>query len=65
MISSLAGPAEMPVAAGWKDEPLRQALVFGLWPERSLHVVGNSPLAAELRQLLAAAAEQLGRGSFT
>ena len=43
----------MPVVAGWKDEPLGQTLVFRLWPARSLHVVGDSPLAAEFRWLIA------------
>ncbi len=56
VISALAGPAEMPVVAGWKDEPLGQTLVFRLWPVRALHVVGDSPLAAEFRQLITAGA---------
>ena len=45
----------MSAAAGWDDEPGR-ALVFRLWPARSLHVVGDSPLAAEFRRLLTAGA---------
>jgi len=56
VISALAGPADTSVVAGWKDEPLGQALVFRLWPARSLHVVGDSPLAAEFRRLIAAGA---------
>ena len=56
VISSLAGPAEIPVIAGWKDEPLGRALVFRLWPARALHVVGDSPLAAEFRRLITAGA---------
>ncbi len=46
----------MSVVAGWDDEPLGHALVFRLWPARSLHIVGASPLAAEFRRLLTAGA---------
>ena len=46
----------MSAVAGWDDEPLGRALVFRLWPARSLHVVGDSPLAAEFRRLLTAGA---------
>jgi Sigma-70, region 4 len=42
--------------AGSKYDPLGRALVFRPWPARSLHVVGDSPLAAEFRRLLAAGA---------
>ena len=56
VISVLAGPGKMSAAAGWDDEPLGRALVFRPWPARSLHVVGNSPLAAEFRRLLTAGA---------
>jgi hypothetical protein len=44
------------VVAGWKEEPLGRALVFRLWPARRLHAVGDSPLAAEFRQLVTAGA---------
>jgi hypothetical protein len=43
-------------SAGSKYEPMGRALVFRPWPARSLHVVGDSPLAAEFRRLLAAGA---------
>ena len=56
VIGALAGPAAMSAAAGWDDEPLGRALVFRPWPARLLHVVGDSPLAAEFRRLLTAGA---------
>jgi hypothetical protein len=56
VISSLAGPDEMSAIAGWDHEPLGRALVFRLWPARTLHVVGDSPLAAEFRRLIMAGA---------
>jgi hypothetical protein len=56
VISALTGPAEMSAAAGWDDEPLGRALVFRPWPARLLHVVGDSPLAAEFRRLITAGA---------
>jgi hypothetical protein len=43
-------------SAGSKYEPMGRAMVFRPWPARSLHVVGDSPLAAEFRRLLAAEA---------
>src|SRR5690349_5185163 len=42
--------------AGSKYDPLGRALVFRPWPARSLHIVGDSPLADEFRRLLAAGA---------
>jgi hypothetical protein len=54
VVSALARPGEMSVVAGSQDEPLGEALVFRLWPARSLHVVGDSPLAAEFRRLVTA-----------
>ena len=44
----------MSVVAGSQDEPLGRALVFRLRPARSLHIVGDSPLAADFRRLLTA-----------
>jgi hypothetical protein len=40
--------------AGLRSGDLGTALVFRAWPARSLHVVGASPLAGELRRLIAA-----------
>ncbi len=56
VISALARPGETSVVAGWDDEAPGRALVFRLWPARSVHVVGDSPLAAEFRRLLTAGA---------
>jgi Sigma-70, region 4 len=56
LISALAGPDEMSAIAEWDHEPLGRALVFRLWPARTLHVVGDSPLAAEFRRLIMAGA---------
>ncbi len=39
--------------AGW-NSPLGKALVFRAWPLRSLHVVGDTPMAGALRRLIAA-----------
>ena len=54
VISALAGPGKVSAAAGRDDEPLGRALVFRPWPARSLHIVGDSPLATEFRRLLTA-----------
>ena len=40
---------------GW-NSPLGKALVFRAWPLRSLHVVGDTPMAGALRGLIAAGA---------
>jgi Sigma-70, region 4 len=53
---SLTPAGNRSASAGSKYEPRGRALVFRLWPARSLHVVGDSPLAAEFRRLLAAGA---------
>ncbi len=52
VIGALTGPAGTSAVAGWDDQPLGRALVFRLWPAWSLHVVGDSPLAAEFRRLI-------------
>jgi Sigma-70, region 4 len=56
VISGLTGSGEVSAMAGWGEEPLGRVLVFRLWPARVLHVVGDSPLAAEFRRLLTAGA---------
>jgi len=53
---SLAQAGNRSASAGSKYEPRGRALVFRPWPARSLHVVGDSPLAAEFRRLLTAGA---------
>ncbi len=53
---SVSRAGEWSAAAGSECEPLRRALVFRPWPARSLHVVGDSPLATEFRRLIAAGA---------
>ncbi len=58
VISALAGPGKVSAAAGWDDEPLGRALVFRPRPARSLHIVGDSPLATEFRRLLTAGTVQ-------
>ena len=40
---------------GWNSR-LGKALVFRAWPERSLHVVGDTPMADALRKLIVAGA---------
>src|SRR5580698_7818195 len=57
VISALTRPGHMSVTAGWEDEALESALVFRLWPARVLHVVGDSPQAADFRRFLAAGAD--------
>jgi Sigma-70, region 4 len=56
VISGLAGSGQVSAVAGWDGEPLGRALVFRLWPARVLHVVGDSPLAAEFRRRLTSGA---------
>jgi Sigma-70, region 4 len=51
---SLTRAGNRSASAGSKYEPRGRALVFRPWPARSLHVVGDSPLAAGFRRLLTA-----------
>ena len=51
---SLTRAGDWSASAGSQYEPLGRAPVFRPWPARSLHVVGESPLAAEFRRLLTA-----------
>jgi Sigma-70, region 4 len=51
---SLTHTGNLSASTGSKYEPGGRALVFRAWPTRSLHVVGDSPLAAEFRRLLTA-----------
>jgi hypothetical protein len=53
---SLTRAGCLSASAGSKYDPVGRALVFRPWPARSLHVVGDSPLADEFRRLLAAGA---------
>jgi hypothetical protein len=54
-LSSLRQP--LSCSARLRSGDLGTAEVFRAWPARSLHVVGDSPLAAELRKLIAAGQE--------
>jgi len=53
---SLAHSGSLSAYAGSGSGQMGRALVFRPWPARSLHVVGDSPLAAEFRRLLTAGA---------
>jgi len=53
VVGELSHAGGSPAYAGSKYEPLGRALVFRL-AARSLHVVGDSPLAAEFRRLVTA-----------
>ena len=55
VVGQLSHAMESSAYAGSKYEPLGRALVFRL-TARSLHVVGDSPLAAEFRRLVTAGA---------
>ncbi len=55
VVGELSDAVESMAYAGSKYESLGRALVFRL-PARSLHVVGDSPLADEFRRLVAAGA---------
>jgi hypothetical protein len=55
IVGQLSRPIESSACAGSKYEPLGRALIFRL-AARSLHVVGDSPLAAEFRRLVTAGA---------
>ena len=48
-------PRQLTCHAGW-DSRLGKALVFRAWPLRSIHVVGSTPMAAALRELIVAGA---------
>lgn len=56
VVARLSGGHEFSASAGADPEPLGRVLVFRPWPARSLHVVGQSPLAEEFRRLIAAGA---------
>jgi len=56
VVARLARGLERSAAAGTDSGPLGGVLVFRPWPARSLHVVGQSPLAGEFRRLIAAGA---------
>jgi hypothetical protein len=56
VVARLARGHEWSVSAGADHQPLGSVLVFRPWPARVLHVVGQSPLAAEFRQLIASGA---------
>lgn len=55
VVGQLSHAMESSAYAGSKYEPLGRALVFRL-AARSLHVVGDTPLAAEFRRLVTAGA---------
>jgi hypothetical protein len=55
LVGQLSRAGESSAYAGSKYEPLGRALVFRL-AARSLHVVGDSPLAADFRRLVTAGA---------
>ncbi len=55
-MARLSGGHELSASAGADPEPLGRVLVFRPSPARSLHVVGQSPLAEEFRRLIAAGA---------
>jgi Sigma-70, region 4 len=56
IVRELAGSGQTSAVAGWDEEPPGRVLVFRSWPARVLHVVGDSPLAAEFRRLVTAGA---------
>lgn len=56
VVARLAGGHERSAGSGADSGPLGSVLVFRPWPARSLHVVGQSPLAGEFRRLIAAGA---------
>lgn len=56
VVARLSRALELSASAGAYGQPLGSALVFRPWLARSLHVVGQSPLAGEFRRLLAAGA---------
>lgn len=56
VVARLSRSVELSASAGADSEPLGSALVFRPWPARSLHIVGESPLAGEFRRLVTAGA---------
>src|SRR6266498_2836075 len=56
VVARLSQSVELSASAGADSEPLGSVLVFRPWPARSLHVVGESPLAGEFRRLVTAGA---------
>ncbi len=52
VVAHLSEGFKLSASAGTANEPLGHALVFRPWPARSLHVVGQSPLAEEFRRLI-------------
>ena len=56
VVARLSRSVELSASAGADSEPLGSVLVFRPWPARSLHVVGESPLAGEFRRLVTAGA---------
>jgi len=56
VVARLSRSVELSASAGAYDQSLRSVLVFRPWPARSLHVVGESPLAGEFRRLVTAGA---------
>ena len=56
VVARLSQGGELSTSAGAVSGPLGSALVFRPWPARSLHVVGESPLAGEFRRLVTAGA---------
>lgn len=56
VVAFLSRGLELSASAGAANQPLGSALVFRSWPDRSLIVVGESPLAGEFRRLIASGA---------
>jgi hypothetical protein len=56
VVARLSRAHELSAAAGTDDQPMGSVLVFRPWPARALHVVGQSPLAGELRRLITSGA---------
>jgi hypothetical protein len=56
VVARLSRSIELSASAGADSEPLGSVLVFRPWPARSLHVVGETPLAGEFRRLVTAGA---------
>src|ERR1039458_5129994 len=54
VVSHLSRAGQRSAVAGSQCEPLGRVLVFRPWSERSLHVVGASPMVAEFRRLITA-----------
>ncbi len=56
VVARLSQSVELSASAGADSEPLGSVRVFRPWPARSVHVVGESPLAGEFRRLVTAGA---------